>query len=293
MRLDAITIYPVKSLRGVAVHEAVVEPWGLAGDRRWMVVDEQGRYLTQRDLPGMARIAAAPDGDGGVVLSAPDDRAGELRAPKPDADGPTLEVVVWRDRVRAQSAGRDADAWLSDALGRACRLVHMGDPAAARPVDPTYAGPTDRVSFADGFPLLGVSAASLDDLNARMAQPVPMARFRPNLVVSGGAPWTEDGWRLLRVGGAEGVAFRAVKPCARCVIVATDQETGARARDREPLRTLAGFRRDGRGKVLFGQNLVPDGTGRIAVGDGVEVAESAADRGTPPGAVEGELERLA
>ena len=281
MKLDAITIYPVKSLRGTAVQEAAVEPWGLAGDRRWMVVDVDNRYLTQRELPGMARIAAAPAADGGVVLSAPGDGAGELRVPMPETGGPTVEALVWRDRVEAQPASREADAWLSDALGRACRLVHMGDPAAARPVDPAYGQPADRVSFADGFPLLGVNAASLDALNARLAQPVPMARFRPNLAVSGAAPWAEDGWRLLRVGG-EGVAFRAVKPCARCVIITTDQETGARPRDREPLRTLSSFRRNDRGRVLFGQNLVPDGVGRIAVGDEVEAVEAPAGPGQHP-----------
>ncbi len=279
MMLDAITIYPVKSMRGVAVQEAVVEPWGLAGDRRWMVVDGNGRYLTQRELPGMARIAAAPAEDGGVMLSASGVGAGELRVPMPEAGGPTVEVVVWSDRVWAQPAGRDADAWLSDALGRACRLVHMGDPAAARPVDPAYGQPTDRVSFADGFPLLGVNGASLDALNTRLAQPVPIARFRPNLVMSGAAPWAEDRWQRLRVGAAGGVAFRAVKLCARCVIVATDQETGARARDREPLRTLASFRRDDRGRILFGQNLVSDGTGRVAVGDRVEATETPAGPG--------------
>ncbi len=272
MKLDSITIYPVKSLRGIAVQEAAVEPWGLAGDRRWMVVDADHRYLTQRELPGMARIAAAPAGDGGVVLSAFD--AGALRVPAPEAGGPTVDVLVWRDRVRAQPAGRDADAWLSDALGRVCRLVHMGDPAAARPVDPAYGQPADRVSFADGFPLLGVNAASLGALNTRLAQPVPMARFRPNLVLSGAAPWAEDAWRLLQIGGVGGVAFRAVKLCARCVIITTDQETGARPRDREPLRTLSSFRRDDRGRVLFGQNLVPDGVGRIAVGDRVETVEA-------------------
>jgi len=197
----------------------------------------------------------------------------------PEAGGPTVEVVVWGDRVWAQPAGRNADTWLSDALGRACRLVHMGDPAAARLVDPAYGQPTDRVSFADGFPLLGVNVASLDDLNTRLAQPVPTARFRPNLVVSGTALWAEDRWQRLRAGAAEGVAFRAVKLCARCVIVATDQETGARARDREPLRTLASFRRDDRGRILFGQNLVPDGTGRIAVGDRVEATETPAGPG--------------
>ncbi len=124
-----------------------------------------------------------------------------------------------------------------------------------------------------------MNVASLDALNTRLAQPMPMARFRPNLVVSGTAPWAEDKWQLLRIGTAGGVAFRAVKLCARCVIVATDQETGARARDREPLRTLASFRRDNRGRVLFGQNLVPDGTGRIAVGDRVEAAETPAGPG--------------
>lgn len=277
MILDAITIYPVKSMRGVSVREAVVEPWGLAGDRRWMVVDEDGRYLTQRELPGMAKIVATPDGDGGVVLSASDTGAGELHAPMPKESGRTIEVVVWGDRVQAQAANRDADAWLSAALDRVCRLVHMGNPAAARPVDPIYGRPADRVSFADGFPLLGVSTASLSDLNGRLAQPVPMTRFRPNIEVFGGTPWAEDKWRQLWIGAGRGVAFRAVKPCARCVIVATDQDTGVRARDREPLRTLADFRRGDRGRVLFGQNLVPDGTGRLAVGDRVEVIETLAE----------------
>ncbi len=275
--LNAITIYPVKSLRGVAVQEAVVEPWGLAGDRRWMVVDGGGRYLTQRELPGMARIAAGLADDGGVVLSA--SGAGALRVPMPEAGRPTVEVLVWSDRVWAHPAGRDAEAWLSDALGRACRLVHMGNPATARLVDPLYGRPADRVSFADGFPLLGMNLASLEALNTRLARPVPMARFRPNLVVSGAASWAEDRWRLLRVGAAEGVAFRAMKLCACCVIITTDQETGARPRDREPLRTLASFRRDDRGRVLFGQNLVPEGTGRIAVGDRVEATETQAGPG--------------
>ena len=146
MRLGTITIYPVKSLRGVSVREAVVEPWGLAGDRRWMVVDKDGRYLTQRELPGMAWIVAAPDGAGGVGLSAPDAGAGEVHAPVPEAGCPTTEVIVWNDRVQAQGAGRDADAWLSAALGRMCRLVHTGDPAAARPVNPAYGRRTGSAS---------------------------------------------------------------------------------------------------------------------------------------------------
>ncbi len=272
--LDAITVYPVKGLRGVSVREATVEPWGLAGDRRWMVVDASGRFLTQRELPAMSRVAAAPDGEGGVALSAAG--AGELRVPAPGADDPAVgvpavAVVVWRDHVRARAAGSRADAWLSAVLGRACRLVHMDDPASARPVDPAHGRPGDRVSFADGYPLLVTASASLDDLRARLARPVPMAQFRTNLVVSGTAPWAEDGWRRLRVGT---VALRAVKPCARCAVVAVDQDTGERSRDGEPLRALAAFRQSADGRVLFGQNLVPDGTGRIAAGDRVEVLEA-------------------
>lgn len=263
MILDALFIYPVKGLRGIAVTEAVVEPWGLQGDRRWMVVDGAGRYLTQRDLPGMARIAAVPDG-GGITLSA--DGMAPLHVPLPRAP---VTVVVWRDQVQAREAGPDAAAWLSRALGQPCRLVHMGDPATARPVDPGYARPGDRVSFADGFPVLAVNAASLDDLNARLAQPVPMDRFRTNLVVSGTSAWAEDSWTTLHVGP---VRFRGPKTCARCVVVTTDQATGARPRDREPLRTLTAFRRGGDGRVIFGMNLIPDGTGRISIGMEVRAA---------------------
>lgn len=263
MILAAIHIYPVKGLHGISVPAATVEPCGLQGDRRWMVVDPAGRYLTQRDLPGMASILATPAAegamDGAIVLTA--DGADPMHVSVPTAISPA-PVVVWRDRVPARSAGGDAAAWLTSALGRPCRLVHLSDPAA-RPVDPAFSRPGDRVSFADGFPLLVVNTASLDDLNARLAQPVPIARFRSNLVVSGAAPWAEDGWRWLHVGR---VAFRAVKPCTRCVVIATDQDTGARAPDREPLRTLAAFRPNAGGRALFGQNLVPDTLGRLAVG---------------------------
>lgn len=267
MILESIHIYPVKGLRGVSVPAATVEPCGLQGDRRWMVVDPSGRYLTQRDLPGMARILAAPASadamDGAIVLTT--DGAEPLHVLVPTANRPA-PVVVWRDRVPARSAGGDAAAWLTTALGRPCRLVHLSDPAA-RPVDPAHGRPGDRVSFADGFPLLVVSTASLDDLNSRLAQPVPIARFRSNLVVSGAAPWAEDGWRRLQIGRT---AFRAVKPCTRCIVIATDQDTGARAPDREPLRTLSTLRQDTDGRALFGQNLVPDSLGRIAAGMPVE-----------------------
>lgn len=260
MILDFIAIYPVKGLRGIAVTEAIVEPWGLQGDRRWMVVDAANRYLTQRDVPGMARLSAVPDA-AGLILSGP----GLAPLPVPVPHGPVV-VQVWRDHVPAHDAGPAAASWLSAALGRPCRLVHMADPAA-RPVDPAYARPADRVSFADGFPLLVTNAASLADLNSRLPQPVPADRFRTNLQVSGAPAWAEDAWASLAIGP---LRFRGPKTCARCVVVTTDQATGERPRDREPLRTLSTFRRDATGRVVFGMNLIPDSTGRIAVGMAVE-----------------------
>jgi uncharacterized protein YcbX len=145
----------------------------------------------------------------------------------------------------------------------------MADPATARPVDPAYGSETDRVSFADGFPILATSLGSLHDLNARLAEAVSMARFRPNIVLAGAAPWAEDRWTQLTV-AATGLCLRVAKPCDRCVVTTLDQTTGARAENGEPLRTLGTFRRNARGRILFGQNLIPDGPGRLSVGDQVE-----------------------
>jgi uncharacterized protein YcbX len=166
-------------------------------------------------------------------------------------------------------------AWLGGVLGVACRLVYLAD-AEARAVNPEFGAPGDVVSFADGYPLLLCSAASLAALNAGLAVPVPMLRFRPNLVVEGAAAWAEYDWARVRIGG---VVFRAVKPCDRCVVTTIDPETGLQPDPDEPLRTLKMFRRDARGRVLFGQNLVPDGGGIVRVGDAVEVLTEA---GAPP-----------
>lgn len=260
-----IRIYPVKGLRGHAVPHAAVEPWGLAGDRRYMVVDAAGRFVTQRELPRMAVIEAdlMP---GGIALSGPGLR--RIAVAEPDADAPRAGVTVWHDRVAARDAGAEAASWLSAALGLPCRLVHMADPASARPVDPDHAEPSDRVSFADGFPLLVTNAASLADLNARLPEPVGMDRFRTNLAVEGAEPWAEDGWWHLRVGP---VAFAGTKDCARCAVTTVDQDTGVKSERNEPLRTLAGFRRKAGGRIIFGQNLIPRGAGRISVGDAVEL----------------------
>lgn len=266
MRVTEIRIYPVKGLRGHAVPEAVVEPWGLAGDRRFMVVDEAGRFLTQRELPGMAVVDAAfaPEG---LVLSAPGTAPMPVAVPGPDAG--TRDVTVWRDRVVARDAGVEVAAWLSSVLGVACRLVHLADPAQGRPVDPDYSEPADRVSFADGFPLLVTNTASLDDLNHRLPAPVTMDRFRTNVAVSGAEAWAEDEWRHLTIGA---VPFAGTKDCARCAVTTVDQDTGRKSPENEPIRTLARFRRKAGGRIIFGQNLIPRGLGRIALGDAVTVS---------------------
>ena len=259
LQLSAIAIHPVKSCAPLALDEALVEPRGLAHDRRWMVVDPDGRFLTGRQLPALVRIAARPAGDG-LVLSAPGLPDLAVDAPPPGA--PRMKVVVWRDTVDAACAAPAADAWLSRALGRAVGLVHMDD-AARRPVSPDHAAPGDEVSFADGYPLLLIGQSSLDALNARLATPVPMARFRPNLVVTGAPPHAEDGWQRIRIGD---IAFDLPKPCTRCVFTTVDPASGTFDASGEPLQTLKAYRRTPSG-VTFGMNLIARGTGTLRVGD--------------------------
>lgn len=267
--LRSLHIHPVKSVAGHTPAEAAVEPWGLAGDRRWMLVDAAGRAVTQRQQPRLALAAAAPLADGGVRLTAPGSAPLAVAVPEPSG---TAAVELFGEKVEAVPAGAASDEWFSAYLGAPVRLMHLDDPAYRRPIDPDYALPGETVSFADGFPLLVTSVASLDALNSLIAQgdhadegPLPMNRFRPNLVVDGTAPWAEDGWRRVAVGG---VSFRVAKPCGRCVVTTTDQTTAERGK--EPLRTLARHRRFG-DRLVFGQNLVPEHTGTLRVGDPVRV----------------------
>ncbi|MFH9400522.1 MOSC domain-containing protein [Streptomyces sp. NPDC017638] len=269
--VQSIHVHPVKAFRGVAPRSAVVEPWGLAGDRRWTLIDDGGKVVTQRESPRLALAAAEPLAGGGVRLSAPGRAPLTVEVPKPAG---TIPVDVFRAKVEAVPAAAAAHAWCSAYLETDVRLVHMDDPAVRRAVAPDYALPGETVSFADGFPLLVTAAASLDALNSLIAEgphahegPLPMDRFRPNLVVAGTEPWAEDGWRRISVGD---VVFRVAKPSARCVVTTTDQDTAARGR--EPLHTLARHRRTG-GKVLFGLNLVPLGPGTVGVGDPVRVLD--------------------
>ncbi len=250
----------------MSVSAAGCEPCGLCGDRRWMVIDHNNRFLTQRVLPRMA-VIAADIMPAGLRLSAPGQAPLEIDTPAPDAA--PEPVVVWRDTVVAAPACAQANAWISAALGQACRLVHLRDPGA-RMSSSAFAQPGETVSFADGFPVLLTSAGSLADLNARLAVPVPISRFRGNLVIEGAPAWAEDSWRLIRIGGA---TFRVAKPCDRCTVTTIDQATGERPQRMEPLRTLGQFRQEERG-IMFGQNLVPLVLGRVSVGDAIEVLES-------------------
>ncbi len=269
--LVSLHVYPLKATQGHAPHEAAVEPWGIAGDRRWMLIDSADRVVTQRSQPSLALTTVQLLPSGGLRLTAPGREAVTVAVP----DGSERVVAqLFQDKVELVCAAPVAHTWFSSYLGADVRLVHLDDPATRRPVDPRYALPGETVSLADGYPVLLTSLSSLTALNSLIAEgadahegPLPMNRFRPNMVIDGSAPWAEDGWRRLAVGE---VTFRVAKLSGRCVVTTTDQRTAERGR--EPLRSLARHRRFG-DRLAFGQNLVPETTGTVRVGDPVIVLE--------------------
>jgi uncharacterized protein YcbX len=260
LRVAALTVYPVKSAAGIAQGAAEAGPAGLRHDRRWMVVDAAGSFMTQRELPELARIEVGVEGSA-LRLGAPG--AAMLRVEEPRG-GDGRQVEVWGDVCAAVDAGREAAAWLSALLGRALALVHLPE-RALRTVDERFA-PGHRVGFADAYPYLVVGEASVADVAARGGA-FDARRFRPNIVIAGAAPFAEDGWRVIEAGG---VRLELVKPCARCVIV--DVDPGRGVRDPGTLAALARYRSLGN-KVLFGQNAVAAATGTLRVGDEVRVLE--------------------
>jgi uncharacterized protein len=272
MRLEAIFLYPIKSCRGTPLQRGDIGRRGIRGDRRWMVADPEGALISQRDHPRMALIEPRFEEEA-LLVSAPGTEPLRLDL---QAGGSAMEVEIWGHRCAAVDQGDEAAEWFGAFLRAPVRLVRQEDDAV-RPVDPAFArSPLDRVSFADGYPFLLTGTTSLDELNTRLPEPIPMNRFRPNLVVSGARAFEEDQWTRIRIGQVD---FHVVKPCARCVVTTVDQATASRGK--EPLRTLAQFRRhvpggkvDDGGSVYFGQNLIPDldaTSATLRVGDPVEV----------------------
>ena len=268
MHLSALYRFPLKSCKPESLQRAAFDGLGLAGDRRWMLVDESnGRFFTQRALPQMSQLSVLWNDAGGVTLSAPGLAPLDVALPE-NSESNLRGVTVWRDSLRVPDAGDEAAQWVSTFLGKPTRMVHVPD-ERGRWLPSGYGELNDRVGFADGFPLLLIGQGSLDDLSSRIGQPQEMLRFRPNLVVQGAEPFAEDSWKRIRIGDME---FRLLKGCSRCILTTIDPATGERNADREPLTTLKTYR-EREGEIWFGQNMVNDGPGVLEVGMDVVVLE--------------------
>jgi uncharacterized protein YcbX len=273
LKITSIYIYPIKGLAGISLQTSKVEKRGLQYDRRWLLVDENGKFLTQRSHPNMALLQPSFD-NGNLLVQHKLKTVNALSIPLSlPENSKTIKVTIWDDTCKAILVGAQYDDWFSSVLNVNCRLVFMPD-STNRWIDPKYAKKGEVVSFADGYPVLVAGEGSLNDLNNRLDSPVPMNRFRPNLVFSGGQPFEEDQWGHFKVG--EEAFFRGTKPCARCQVPTIDQETAEMGK--EPIKTLSTFRRFDR-KILFGLNACWDleKTERqdvtVAVGDEVSILD--------------------
>jgi uncharacterized protein len=262
-RVTQLVIYPVKGLAGQPCETVEVLHRGFAWDRRWMLVGEDRTFLSQRQLPGMATIQARIVGEELVLLHSSSQSKIAVPIQQPDT-APKMPVTIWKDQVEALCVP-NVGQWLSEILDYGCRLVFMPD-TTRRQVNPAFARPGEIVSFADAYPILLVGGASISDLNARLTEPVPVDRFRPNIVVSSQEPFEEDTWGELEIGSA---LLCGAKASDRCSVPTINQRTGERTGP-EPIRTLSGFRRFGTG-VFLGQNLTVRRPGRLAVNDRVRI----------------------
>ncbi len=263
--ISEIWIYPIKSLGGISLQKAKLTERGLQWDRRWMLLDNKGQFMTQRQIAAMALLEVSLHPD---HLEVNHSNKSILPLVIPLETPPATEVVkapIWDDITNALAVSAEADRWFSQALGQTCRLVYMPEDEQRTTTGKT-SGRQQKVSFADGYPILIIGQASLDDLNSRLAQPVPMNRFRPSLVFSGSTPFEEDSWHAFTIGKNQ---FWAEKPCARCVVTTIDQESGKKT-GKEPLATLSKYR-SWNNKVLFGQNLLFEAGGTIRIGDPIQV----------------------
>lgn len=261
-KVSALYIYPVKSLGGIQLQQAEVTDRGFKFDRRWLLVDSKNRFMTQRDFAGMALLKVAITPDSLLITHTPD--ADTINIPFEPGTDDIFDVTIWESTCPAIRVSDEADEWFSAKLNNNCKLVFMPEDTH-RKVDPRYAHNDEITTFADDYPFLLISEESLNDLNGRLAEALPMNRFRPNIVFSGGEPYAED---LFNKFSINSVRFQGVKLCARCVMTTIDQDTAVK--HKEPLKTLAGYRRKGQ-KIMFGQNLLHSGTGIIRLGDSLDL----------------------
>ncbi|MGF0536637.1 MOSC domain-containing protein [Agrobacterium sp. ES01] len=271
MQVSALNIYPFKSARAIAIPEAMIDARGLMGDRRMMLVDASGHFITQRELPALARLTALPH-SGYIRLVMDDGREMMVAPPHPDK---RMDVAIWKSIVNAAAADDTVDAKLSDWFGRDVKLVFF-DSGASRTASAEWAGPDSPVTFADGYQILVTTTASLAALNADMQAhgegSVGMDRFRPNIVVDCDEPWAEDRWSVIQIGD---MVFDLVKPCPRCIMTTQDQATGSRE-GANPMPAMGRLRMSADRRVpgpLFGWNTVPRGEGRLKLGDTVSVLD--------------------
>lgn len=263
--LSEINIYPIKSLGGISLNEAEIEDKGLQHDRRWMLIDEEGTFITQRKHFELA-LLQVDIAENIMTVSHKKNLNHAISFSIDEETGESISVTVWDDRSTGFEVNTKVSNWFSEFLKMKVRLVKMAS-ADRRLVDQRYASNNETVSFADGYPCLLIGQSSLNGLNEKLSMPIRMDRFRPNFVFTGGIPHVEDNFSTFFLGD---VLFSAVKPCARCVLITIDQQNGLKGQ--EPLRTLAGYRTAGK-KILFGQNLIHKGSGIIRLGDELRIEE--------------------
>ena len=266
LQLSEIYIYPVKSLSGVRVEKAEVTDRGLQYDRRWMLIDENNRFISQREYPQLALFSVTIQGDNLLITNK---KTGEVLTISNSLNHSAtkwLNVIIWDDEVEAYEVSEMCNEFFTKGLGKPIRMVYMHD-ENIRKTDAEYSLKGDEItSFSDGYPILIIGQTSLNDLNNKLAEPITINRFRPNFVFTGGKAFEEEEWHEFKVGN---VRFFGVKPCARCIMTTIDPLTGEK-KGKEPLLTLNKYRKAGN-KILFGQNVLISQTGKVSVGDTIEV----------------------
>ena len=269
IKISHLFIYPVKSLAGISLQESALDGMGLKYDRRWMLVSPDGMFLSQRKVPKMALIRTSLNELGKLTLSAKGQK--DHHVAEINSNSKTMSVRIWKDTLEVKKVGQESDAWLSETLGIDCHLVFITDDIV-RQCDLDYANEGDKTGFSDGFPILLISQASLDDLNTRLEKPVEMRRFRPNIVVKGCNPYDEDNWKLFFTSSIE---MKGVKLCSRCILTTVDPETGERSGE-EPLATLSTYRKQGRA-INFGLNVIQQSQGVLKVNDSIKLSKTRGD----------------